>query len=143
MRGAIPSRSNGGTIAASVPAGESTSRQRCERRVAGGDELGDLVDRAEGDIGRFQPAHDLFTRNRRQTLLDHFLQRVAVDPPQRRGRESLVASPTPGVHRRVAECFPLRLRLHGEEHRAIGAAVGAVGNDRGVAHAGARRWLPP
>ena len=66
MRGDIPSRSNGGTIAASGPAGESTSAPA----VAGGelrvrDELRDLVDRAERDIGRFQPAHHLFTGNRR------------------------------------------------------------------------------
>src|SRR5215207_10840430 len=41
----------------------------------------------------------------------------------------------------LAERLPLRLCLHGEEHGAIGAAIGTVGNDRSVAHAGARRWL--
>ena len=41
----------------------------------------------------------------------------------------------------LAERLPLRLGLHGEEHGAVGAAVGTVGNDRGVAHAGARRRL--
>src|SRR3712207_7648950 len=43
----------------------------------------------------------------------------------------------------LAERSPLRLRLHRQEHGAVGASIGTVGNDRGVAHTGARRWLAP